>query len=401
MTNHPQKNRNKPMRALKIVAILFFFQCHFAIGQSNIYDFIKLGKFKIAYQDSLVYDSKYEYEAFGYKGKKPLFVQIWYPISSKLKQSEPIQFKDFFVANEKTGLISIQKELNRHYAEAITRDCLSENLNTGDSLEFGNYTYSDILNSIKVLKTNSYNLSNSKRLLYPVIVYHHGAQSFSFENYLMAEYFASRGYIFVSANFHLPYEDKDFGLKPFDKIIKNEEEESLKSIITFAKSLSSNNSVFFIGHSWGAQMGLRTLDNDNSINGFVSLETTIEYKEDIKRIEELWPEVYNKISIEKTHYPYPMLLCAATGKEETYTYFKNVKATQLTFAPTKKEFEHNAYTSVFYLRYFINPKIVQTDKDVLLDRLIIYTKHLELMNNFFEDILMKKNKAQIEIKFVK
>src|SRR5690606_5623430 len=126
---------------------------------------------------------------------------------------------------------------------------------------------------------------------FPVIVYHHGSQSNSFENVAMAEYFASRGFVFVSSNFHLPFENKSFGLKPFDRYIAGEEEQSLQTVVEFAQSLSTSSAVFFIGHSMGAQMGLRTFDENPTIKGMVSLETTLEFKEDYEQIKEMWPEV--------------------------------------------------------------------------------------------------------------
>ncbi len=216
----------------------------------------------------------------------------------------------------------------------------------------------------------------------------------------MAEYFASRGFIFVSSNFHLPYENTTFGLKPFEKLIIEEDEESLRTVVRFAQSLSYSSSVFFIGHSWGAQMGLRSFDQDTSIKGMISLETTIEFKNDYAIIREIWPEVFEKVVTQKSYYPFPILFCAATGQEKPFDFFESLNTPHITFASTKEQFEHNAYTSIFYLRYFLENEVLQTDKLILKDRLNIYSKHLELMTEFLNEILENKNKFGIEIKFI-
>jgi hypothetical protein len=65
-------------------------------------------------------------------------------------------------------------------------------------------------------------------------------------------------------------------------------------VARFANSLSSSRELFFIGHSFGAQMGFRTFDEDSTIKGMVSLETSIEFKSEDSVIKEMWPEVYKK-----------------------------------------------------------------------------------------------------------
>ena len=381
--------------------ILFFLYSVCGKGQNTIYDFVKLGNFQVGYQDTLVFDTTYRYEAYGYKGAKPQFIQLWYPLTSESANPTFLSFNDFFETGTDDGLSAVRSQLNKHFQEAIVRDCLEENLITGNANTFGTHSYSDVLSLIGSIKTKSTLKRNFKKSQYPVIIYHHGSQSFSFENYLMAEYFASRGFIFIGTNFHLPYENMQFGLKPFDKIVKNEEEGSLKNSVEYAQSLSSNSSVFFIGHSWGAQMGLRALDNNTTIKGLISLESTIEFKEDYKEIEEFWPEVYHKIAIEKTQYHFPILFCAATGQEKPFMFFQNLNVPHCTFASTKEQFEHNAYTSVFYLRYFIDSEVKQTDKEVVLDRLQLYVNHLELMNDFIGRILKNEIKQGTELTFVK
>jgi hypothetical protein len=384
-----------------IYSFLLFIQSFAVSGQNTLYDFVKPGDFQVGFKDTILFDAKYQYKAFDYVGMKPHFIQIWYPLTDKIENPTYLKFKDFSKGTKSDKLFSIQTKLKTHYQEAVIRDCIKENLASGEANDFGNFTNEDILHFLGETKTRSIFHNDFKLSQCPVIVYHHGAQSYSFENYAMAEYFASRGFIFVAANFHLPYENTIFGLTPFNKIVKDEEEQSLRTILKYAKSLTNSTSVFFIGHSWGAQMGLRTFNQDTTIKGFISLETTIEFKTDQEKIKEMWPEVFQKVIAENGNYPFPIIFCAATGQEKPFPFFENINVPSVTFASTKKEFEHNAYLSSFYIRLFLDSNIKQTDSEILQDRLFLYVKHLELIDEFIDGILKAKKYPKNEIIFVK
>lgn len=368
---------------------------------TTFYDCIPTGTYQVAFTDTLLFSSKYNYKAFSYSGNKPLFVQVWHPMRQKKNKPEYLRFGDFYKWKTPLALTRVQEELTKHYRETLLREGIEENKKTGQPNDFSPHSVSDILSAIERIESKSIACSNIPYSDFPLIVYHHGSQSFPFENYVMAEYFASRGYIFVTAAFHLPYENTVFGLKPFSAIIPGEEEENLKQLVAFSRTLSSSPSVFFVGHSWGAQMGLRSFCGDSSLKGMVSLETTIEFKEDPEKIKSMWPEVYQKIAIEKAEYPFPVLLCAATGTKKAFSFFETMRAPSITFAPTRASFEHNAYTSVFYLRNFLGKKFKQTDQSVLKKQLLLYRKHLYFMHDFFEKRRDNKNMDHSTIRFIR
>lgn len=397
------------MNKSQIFIFLLFLQSIIINAQETFYDFIKIDDFQVGFQDTLLFDSKFNYEAYNYSGKKPYFIQIWHPIEKRNVQPIDDQnethhhliINDLFDFHQYANLELVQQQIKKNNKEIFVRDFIEENLITGHANDYGNYSYDEIFNLIMNIETQSIYSSLKEATSFPVIVYHHGSQSNSFENFAMAEYFASRGFIFVASNFHLPYENSIWGLKPFDKLIKNEDEESLKNVVKFAQGLSNSPFIFFIGHSLGAQMGFRTFDMDTTIKGMVSLETTIEFKKDYEKINEMWPEVFHKIVIEKANYPFPVLLCAATGQEGSFNFFDKLNAPQITFASTNEEFDHNAYTSLFYLRYFLENKVQQSDKEILKDRLNLYVKHLELINDFIIQIMNNEQKKNIETVFIK
>jgi hypothetical protein len=148
-------------------------------------------------------------------------------------------------------------------------------------------------------------------------------------------------------------------------------------------------------------MGFRTFDEDSTIKGMVSLETSIEFKSEDSAIKEMWPEVYKKISDANVSYPFPILLCAATGNERPFAFFKNLRSPNVLYASTKLEFEHEAYLSVFYSRLFLKDSIQQPDKEILLDRLNLYVRHLDLVHEFLDGILKRKPMPMKDVKFIK
>lgn len=368
-------------------------------AQESLYDFIKLGDHQVGFMDTLILDEKYDYKAYDYIGQKPYFVQIWHPVKKKNK-SDYLKVKDLFVFKQSPDLKTVQEQLTAEYKNLFIRDYLTENLENGKANSYGMYSCEDVLDLIGEIETRSIPDSTIGDSGFPVIVYHNGSQGHPFENFAMAEYFASRGFIFVSASFELQFENCPFGMLPYERFRTNEYEESLKTITKLAKSLSNSPSIFFIGHSLGAQMGLRTFGQDTIIKGMVSLETTIEFKTDYEVVKDRWPEVYQKVITEKVNYPFPILFCAATGEKKPFNFLENIKAPQTTYASTKTEFEHNAYLSIFYLRYFLDNKIQQPDKEILGNRLPLYIKHLDIMYDFIVGIANNDKKADIETIFI-
>ena len=384
-----------------VVAISLFCLLSFTIyAQNNIYKTIKLGSRQIGVMDTIIFDEKYSYDAFDYKGGKPYFIKIWHPTQST-NESNYIRIEDLYGFKENQKLKTLQDSLKSIYKSLFIRDYLTENLESGHQNNFGKHSLEEVFNFIGKLKTRSTpSILNNKSNL-PVIIYYNGSQGHPFENFVLAEYLASRNIIFLSASLELPYEKVPFGLLPYERHHSGEYEESLKTIIKFAQSITNYSDIFFIGHSMGAQMGLRALGQDSIIKGMVSLETTLEFKKDNESIKEMWPELYKKIINEKTDYPFPILFCAATGDKEPFFFLDKVKSSQTTFISTKTDFEHNAYLSLFYLRYFLDSAVPQTDKKIIFDRLLLYQKHLTIIYKFFSSIIKNKNVSQLESKIVR
>ena len=269
------------------------------------------------------------------------------------------------------------------------RDGLAYNIETDEPISYAENTNAEILERLEQIETISIRSSLPTKLDNPVIVYHHGSQGLSYENSIMAEYFASLGYIFISTNFHLPYENTTYGLLPYELEKENKHNQSsAKALINFAKSLSSENQVFYIGHSWGAQEGWCFLNDPSWVSGFISMETTIEYNTDTLKIKEMWPYVYDAIKTKKNMFSTPILTFAACRcNHYLLSFLKESTLKRQFMPPTRNHYAHNSYTSMYMMRYFISQEISQPDSELLLTQIEGYTAHLKLIYLFTESIL--------------
>jgi hypothetical protein len=156
-------------------------------------------------------------------------------------------------------------------------------------------------------------------------VYHHGGQGLSDENFILAEYFASRGYIVVASNFHLPFKNKIYGYEG----IVFDDTELPKSVIQFTKTLTISEQLYFIGHSSGAQVGFKFLYEDDWANAFVSLGTTLDgYSVDDLKSEDGWSKLSKIIDEHKLDYAIQILMIANTQKEKKFPFSMNCQMLQ-------------------------------------------------------------------------
>jgi len=152
-------------------------------------------------------------------------------------------------------------------------------------------------------------------------------------------------------------------------------------MIRWAKE-NGNGDVFFIGHSWGAQQGWCTLHNPGPVKAFVSLETTVEMRTDTSVIKEFWPLVYESLKTNSNKLPIPVLQFSNTEKDEPFAFFEKSCTSTFVQAGYKTYFPHNAYTSVFFSRMWMNEQLNNPDQKALLLYHQVYVKHLEMIHQF-------------------
>jgi pimeloyl-ACP methyl ester carboxylesterase len=358
-------------------------------AQDSYYDYIDLGEFNIGYCDSIIYDNEIQYIQYHYEGMAPIFVQIWFPDDNGTNQ-DYMKLGDFRFKAVPKELSQVYQELTSHMDESFVREGIIYNILTDEPIDYGNLNPEEIFNRLKKTQTKSRRSKIALKPDYPVIVYHHGSQGMSDENSVMAEYFASKGYIFISANFHLPYPNTPFGLLPYDlEKVNKHNQSAARTLISFAKSISANKNVFYIGHSWGAQEGWCFLHQPGLVTGFVSMETTIEFKTDQEEIKDKWPYVFDALKIKKNVFSIPILLFAAKEDNTNFDFFRGLSSEEMVYASLKEPFAHNGYTSFYMMRYFLRNESSQPDSAILLSQIKGYIAHVDLIFAFLEHIRTK------------
>lgn len=297
-----------------------------------------------------------------------------------------MKYGDFRERKLPKELDSIYNRLSRGMNNSFISYNIAEEYETFKPINYGKYSYEQVLDTLKKMPTISIRHQLDTKTEFPIIIYHHGGQGLPDENYIMAEYFASRGYIFISANYHLPYDGMNCGSFTGNLNLVS----FPKRLTTFAKKLTTSNKIFLIGHSWGAQVGLTYLYEEGWASGFVPLETTIEFKKDSSEIKQKWPNVYKVIKTDNKKFSLPILLVANTGKDEKFIFFKDKGKKKVFHVSAKDAFGHESYTSAYLLRQFYNSLFPQPDVTSMRAQLILYNEHLKLIEAFFDSILNGK-----------
>jgi len=373
-----------------ILSVISFFSVLLVKAQGSYYDHIDFGAYTVNYSDTILYDTEIHYAQYGYSGRAPLFVQMWFP-STTHKTESRLTFGAYTLDTVPPELSGVYKQLTAQMDEIFIRDGIEFNIETEEPIDYGNQRTEEILQKVKRVPTRSSRSKMDATLPFPVIVYHHGSQGLSYENSIMAEYFASNGYVFITTNFHLPYENTIYGLLPYEREKENKHNQSsARTLIQFAKSITNTTTVFFIGHSWGAQEGWCFLNDSTFVDAFVSMETTIEYKTDPLKIKEVWPYVYDALTVKKNRFSIPILTLAAADDNLSFDYFKGLGSKEMIFASYNEPFLHNSYTSMYMMRYFLGSAIPLPDSKTLLSQIMGYAQHVNMIHAFFESVQKKQ-----------
>ena len=362
-------------KLIKITLLLISFHIQ---AQNSFYDVIQLGDYEIGYCDSIIFNEDENYNQYGYSGAAPMFIQIWHPLKNQTSNNY-MNYGDFRKRELNEVMGGVYYELSKGIDKSFISYNIAEEYETFKPINYGEYSYEQVLDLLKGTLTKSIRYQLDTKTDFPIILYHHGGQGLPDENYIMAEYFASRGYIFISANYHLPYEGMDYGSSTGILDLTS----FPKRLTTFARNLTKSDKLFFIGHSWGAQVGLTYLFEKGWASGFVSLETTIEFKKDSTEIKQKWPRVYKVIKTDNQKFSIPILLVSNTKEDKKFDFFENIGKKEVFHVSTKSKFGHESYTSAYLLRQLYNSLLPQPDSASMKTQLLLYNEHLKLIESFF------------------
>ncbi|MCC7501750.1 MAG: hypothetical protein IT229_04425 [Flavobacteriales bacterium] len=298
-------------------------------------------RFNIGFADTLLFNDSLRYNAFGYEGPAPLFVQAWFPIERP--SATQLTYQQLQERRLTGPLQRVHQELLLRSDSAFIAYDLRYAFNSDSTIDYAPFTEQQVMDSLFASRSRASRASWPERFERPVVVYHHGSQGFSDENTAMAENFANLGFVFLSCNFHWPLEDRPYG----HPIAWEPDRNSIRTMLRFARRISNGNKVFYIGHSWGAQEGWCTLYEPGLADAFISLETTMEWKTDTAEVRDKWPDMLEAITMHS--YSMPILVVADSDGEPPYPMFTGVRG-DLRYLDPKRSFGHESYTSAYLLR---------------------------------------------------
>ena len=337
-----------------------------------------MGAYDVGFYDTVIVDTNQSYGEYGFDEGRPFFVNIWHPLI-KLNQQNYMTYGDLRKRDLEGPIAKVYEQLQLHMDSAFTWYNVAEDFVKYKEINYKGLSPYEVQKEVKNIETRSIRKRLPGYNDFPVIFYHHGAQGLSDENYVMAEYFASHGFIFVSANFHWPYQGHTFGYSPNWKY----NTDAARFFTSFLETLSVSDEMYFIGHSWGAQTGFSFLYEDNPFEAFVSLETTLEFGGE-EKIKETWNRLHKIMQEHQGDYKIPILMFANGGKKNDFEFkfFQQIQNAPMIHASTIKEFGHESYTSIYTARYFYRKKFKQPDTGALKKQLQLYAKHLNLIHSF-------------------
>ncbi len=352
-----------------------------ALAQESFFVPVEPGPHVVGYQDTVLYNLAVQYDHYGYSGPAPLFISTWFPMEGKDGQQAMVfgEFRDRVVP---ATLIAAYEAMKAGMDQAAVEYYLLHPIDDDRPIDYGTFTHREVLDTLRTFLTRSHRATLGRKLDAPVIVYHHGSQGLKDENHMMAEYFASRGYGFVSSNFHWPIEGQVYGTP----LTWAPDHSAMEEVVAYARSLTASDSIFFIGHSWGAQQGWCALSDPGPVKAFVSMETTLEWKTDTNEIKDKWAEMYDVLKTQHTKVPIPVLLFADADLEGPFPFFVGCGSDTLWHADAFEPFAHESYTSSFLMRLLFKDRFPQTDAFIMEQQMVMYAAHLETMAAFFRHI---------------
>ena len=239
-----------------------------------------------------------------------------------------------------------------------------------------------------------------------MIVYRHGAGSFSHENVELFEYLASHGYVVVTSNYFWPSSATPEPISREEEI--KTEVENILVVTDFIISITNikQDDLHFIGHSFGSQVGL-FVDylGDHPFKSFILYETTME-KLPKKMIAQYMPELDSMLNQTAERFTTRTYIISGQDSQlyegeitlsETpkFEVFRNLKNT--TFITPKTPMNHNSYLSMSMMRFHYLDSVIQADSVTLRSQRNGYMNLLSLTRDLLEERVIDTTLFKVEI----
>ena len=339
------------------------------------------GPYAVGFRDTVLLNTAAPYRYYGYSGAKPFFVSIWYP-ATKGADHAYMRFRDYMDYRRFTRYNMIADTLRSRYNNIYIRDAVCKNINTMQAIDFAEpqrQLFEEILDT-QVFAIR--NLASAKGA-FPVVYYHHGAQSTSFDNVVFCEYMASQGYIVVSSNYLWPVAGKR-------NIGGDDEIPDMAFVVREIKKLFDYRIPFMIGtgHSWGGQnLLLYDTLKEKPFRQIVAFHTTIEEKS-LVEARDWWPYLVDIFLTDTSPMTTPTIVIAPEIVREglpTFVLFRENHTTPYTFVTVKTNaITHDGFITLGNLRAPFARKYQLEDSVKLLQQHRVYQEILRLTRELIQ-----------------
>jgi pimeloyl-ACP methyl ester carboxylesterase len=356
-----QKIKNQLALILLILYSGFLISCKRDVNQEKLLSLnLEYGKYDIGLIDTTIFSKNESYQYETYEGPKPYFVKIWYP--AKNNRYSKLTFKEYFKPCTDSSLFGLSQSLNLNYLENLMEYGILRNIGRGDKpirTAKEDSMYFDLLQK-KTMAAHQVNRAEGK---FPVVIYHHGYEGWSYDNFLLLEYLASYGYLVIASNFEWPGVNNEFYQGNHD----------IDFLLDFASTLNSSDTsrIYAIGHSWGAQSFLYYDKLDHKpFKAIFSLHTTLEHSK-IEDIPTSWPEVYMAIT-DSTRAFTSTYVFAPEKPSNDFWVFRKSTSENFTYINALQPITHEGFISLENFRYFLKNVYKFSDDSLLVKQFETY-----------------------------
>jgi pimeloyl-ACP methyl ester carboxylesterase len=239
------------LNVVQVVLALFFFFPYQGTAQQN-------GQYAVGFKSVNLYDHSRDFNP----GKaRPLQTSIWYPVEKeKVKDAQPMRYKEYIY------LLSFEKGFGKLGGErkkkALAR--FFKMLKTPEAKR-----------KDQEVLTSAFRDAQPARGRFPLVVYGPSINSFSFENSLLMEYLAGRGYIVVSS----PCTGSTSRWMTPDLIGVEAQARDMEFLVGYMRDFPNldREKTALIGFSWGGLANVLTAMRDGRVNAIVCLDGAVCY----------------------------------------------------------------------------------------------------------------------------
>jgi hypothetical protein len=356
------------------------------------------GKYDVGFMDTVLYNSNSEYQYKEYKGGKPFFIAIWYP--AERANGALMSFGDYMRLEGAAEVRKVKQDLSERYDSIYMRDVITKQIvDMKPSNAVLNEEHFKLLEDVKGAKVNARRDVKKANGDFPVIYYHHGAQSTLLDNIVFCEYMTSHGYVVISSNYLWPMENQM-------RLGESKALHDVEFVVSSMRPLIGKNPPYLIGagHSWGAQTLIMfdTLEQ-KPFRQIIAFHTTLEDKP-VPMAVKYWPDLMNALQKKHQRMTTPTVIFApGYGQSAGYNFltFRENKTTPYTCLVVKTKYlTHDGFITLGNLRAPFASKYNMKDKQELALQQEFYEKIVILTRELIQNPLKVDEKLRPELQSV-